>query len=86
MKYYLRLFSLSVLLCLSGQVYATTEAYNTGWQLNIDNNIFKRYMKDRDYTGGIAYTATGSREQSGWLNIDLVRDWMFDDLPIIETE
>ena len=85
MKCNLPTFFLSVMLCLSGQVLATTESYNTGWQLNIDNNIFKRYMKDRDYTGGIAFTATGSRAQSGWLNIDLVRGWLFDDLPIFET-
>jgi len=86
MSSYLRLFPLFVLLCLSSQVYATTEAYNTGWQLNIDNNLFKRYMKDRDYTGGVAFTATGSRAQSGWLNIDFVRRWVFDDLPIVEAD
>lgn len=63
-------------------VYADTEKYNSGWQLNIDNNIFTRYMKDRDYTGGIAFTASGSRAQSGWLNIDPVRAWVFDNLPI----
>ncbi len=59
-------------------VYANTEPYNSGWQLNIDNNIFQRYMKDRDYTAGIAFTASGSRAQSGWLNIDPVRGWVFD--------
>lgn len=59
-------------------VHADTEKYNTGWRLNIDNNIFQRYMKDRDYTGGIAFTASGGRAQSGWLNIDPVRAWLFD--------
>lgn len=86
MMYYLRTFFLSVMLCLSSQVDATTEAYNTGWQLNIDNNLFKRYMKDRDYTGGIAFTASGSRAQSGWLNIDIVRGWVFDNLPLFDSD
>lgn len=58
------------------------EKYNSGWQLNLDNNLFQRYMKDRDYTAGIAFTATGSRAQSGWLNIDPVRAWIFDFFPI----
>ena len=60
-------------------VFASTEKYNSGWQLNIDNNVFQRYMKDRDYTAGIAYTASGSRAQSGWLNIDAIRAWIFND-------
>jgi len=56
-------------------VYANTntEQYNSGWQFNIDNNILQEDVKDRDYTSGIAFTASGSRAQSGWLNIDPVR-------------
>ncbi|NOQ89863.1 MAG: DUF2219 family protein [Gammaproteobacteria bacterium] len=41
-------------------------------------------MKDRDYTGGIAFTASGSRAQSGWLNVDFVRGWIFDNLPMFD--
>ncbi len=83
-----RLFSifLLALICQQSQVHASAESYNTGWQLNIDNNVFKRYMKDRDYTGGIAFTATGSRAQSGWLNIDPVRGWVFDNLPLFDND
>jgi len=62
-------------------VHAETEPYNTGWQLINENNLFQRYMKDRDYTAGIAFSVSGSRAQSGWLNIDFVRDWFFDKLP-----
>lgn len=68
---------------------ADTEQYNSGWQLNVDNNIFQRYMKDRDYTGGIALSASGSRAESGWLNIDPVRAWIFDNIDLgskAETE
>ena len=61
---------------------AQPEAYNTGWRLNIDNNVLQRYMKDRDYTAGLAFTATGSRAQSGWLNIDALRAGLFDYLPL----
>jgi len=64
-------------------VYANTEKYNSGWQLDIDNNVFQRYMKDRDYTGGIAFTASGSRAQSGWLNLDAARAWLFDNLHLV---
>ena len=73
-------------MCQQSQVYASAEAYNSGWQLNIDNNLFTRYMKDRDYTGGIAFTASGSRAQSGWLNIDPVRGWVFDSLPMFAKD
>ena len=76
------LFIFLLIAITQSSVYADTEKYNSGWQLNIDNNIFTRYMKDRDYTGGIAFTASGSRAQSGWLNIDPVRAWVFDNLPI----
>ena len=30
-----------MLLCQQGQVHASVESYNSGWQLNIDNNLFK---------------------------------------------
>ena len=77
------LFILLLIAISQSTVYAGEEKYNSGWQLNIDNNIFQRYMKDRDYTGGIAFTASGSRAQSGWLNIDPVRAWVFDHVPIV---
>lgn len=79
--YYFMLILLLVVVT-QNTVYAGEEKYNSGWQLNIDNNIFQRYMKDRDYTGGIAFTASGSRAQSGWLNIDPVRAWIFDIIPV----
>lgn len=65
-------------------VYANNnkEQYDSGWQFNIDNNILQKEVKDRDYTSGIAFTASGSRAQSGWLNIDPVRAWIFDNFPI----
>ena len=60
--------------------YASEEAYDTGWQFIFDNNIFQRYMKDRDYTAGVAFTASGSRAQSGWFSIDPLRAWLFNGL------
>ncbi|NOR43511.1 MAG: DUF2219 family protein [Gammaproteobacteria bacterium] len=68
---------------------ADSEKYNSGWQLNIDNNIFQRHIQDRDYTAGIALSVSGSRAQSGWLNIDPVRAWIFDNIDLgneAETE
>lgn len=62
---------------------AVAEKYNSGWQLNIDNNVFQRYMKDRDYTGGIAFSVSGKQAQSGWLNVDPVRTWVFDNTGLI---
>lgn len=78
------IYTLTVLFLIvadSKPVQADTEKYNSGWQLTTDNNIFQRYMKDRDYTGGIAFTASGSRAKSGWLNIDPARAWIFSRLP-----
>lgn len=77
-------FILFILILLVPQLALAEEPYNSGWQLNIDNNLFKGYMEDRDYTGGLAYTAMGSRAKSGWLNIDFARAWIFDWLPLQE--
>ncbi len=75
-------FSLSIPALIVPQVSAqeSSENYNSGWQLTIENNILTRYMKDRDYTGGIAFTASGTRAKEGWLNIDPLRAWIFDPL------
>ncbi len=78
-------FSLVLLFFYATTLQAETEPYNSGWQLNLDNNVFQRYMKDRDYTAGIAFTATGSRAQSGWLNIDMLRAAVFDQLSFYKT-
>jgi len=85
MKIFFISFIFLLITITQNSVYADTEKYNSGWQLNIDNNIFQRYMKDRDYTGGIAFTASGSRAQSGWLNIDPVRAWIFDNIPLVNN-
>ncbi len=63
-------------------VYASAEKYNSGWQLSVDNNLLERKVKDLDYSSGVALTVSGSRAQSGWLNIDPVRSWIFDRFPI----
>jgi hypothetical protein len=77
-KFWLASCVISYVAITSYAAGADAEKYKTGWRLDIDNNIFKRYMKDRDYTGGIAFTVSGGRAQSGWLNIDPLRSWLFD--------
>lgn len=48
----------------------------------MDNNILEQDVKDLDYTAGIAFTVSGDIARSGWLNIDPVRAWVFDNIPV----
>jgi len=57
------------------------EAYDTGWALYIDNDVLVSAGKiDRDYTGGISVTLSGSRAASYPISIDSWREtltkWM----------
>jgi len=79
-------FAFIIVLVQAGHNFACaqsdSEKYNSGWQFNMDNNLLQRKVKDLDYTAGIAFTASGSRAQSGWLNIDPLRAWLFDKIPV----
>jgi hypothetical protein len=60
------------LLCFTS-VFATEygdELYNSGWQINTDNDLLTGQSTDRDYTGGIALTLSGKRVQQYPLSID----------------
>ncbi len=46
------------------------ESYNSGWQINIDNDLLTGQSSDRDYTGGTAVTLSGKRVQQYPLSID----------------
>ena len=50
-----------------------TEAYNSGWQINADNDLLTGQSTDRDYTGGIAVTLSGKRAQDYLISIDGLR-------------
>lgn len=89
------IYSFLVILCLAvvlnpvrahSETDSDTEKYNSGWQFNMDNNILEQDVKDLDYTAGIAFTASGSRAQSGWLNVDPLRAWFFDKIPYIKSD
>ena len=79
-------FAFVIFLLQAGHNFANAqsvpEKYNSGWQFNMDNNLLQQDVKDLDYTAGIAFTASGSRARSGWLNIDPVRAWLFDKIPV----
>jgi hypothetical protein len=66
-----------VLLCLNfTSVFAgqnNSELYNSGWQLNIDNDLLTGQSTDRDYTGGLAITLSGKRAQEYPVTIDAWR-------------
>ena len=49
------------------------ELYNSGWQLNIDNDLLTGQSPDRDYTGGLAITLSGKRAQEYPVTIDAWR-------------
>jgi len=50
------------------------ELYNSGWRLNVDNDLWTGMAVDRDYTGGIAITLSGKRVQQYPVSIDSWRD------------
>lgn len=52
------------------------EKYNTGWVLNLDNDILAE--RDRDYTGGIALTLSGRRAQEYLFSLEGIRNWLDD--------
>lgn len=44
-----------------------------GWQLYIDNDLFVGSGRDRDYTGGLAWSANGRATTDYWFSLD---DWL----------
>ena len=67
-------YLLTALLCLffssvlAGQY--GSELYNSGWQVNADNDLLTGQSTDRDYTGGLALTLSGKRVQEYLVSID----------------
>ena len=49
------------------------ELYNSGWRINIDNDLWTGQSLDRDYTGGIALTLSGKRAQDYLISLDFLR-------------
>jgi hypothetical protein len=76
-RYYL-IFIL--LIVVSNRAHGIEEKYNTGWRLNLDNDILAE--SDRDYTGGIALTLSGGRAQEYLLSLESIRNWLDDLLRI----
>lgn len=73
-----------LLIIFSCHAYAEAESnligkeqkYNSGWLLNLDNDILAE--RDRDYTGGIALTLSGSRATKYLFSLEGVRNWLDD--------
>lgn len=62
-----------VFLYLFGTAFAAeygSEPYNSGWQINTDNDLLAGQSTDRDYTGGLALTLSGRRVQQYPVSID----------------
>lgn len=62
------------LLFTSHQAYGIEEKYNSGWMINLDNDLLAE--QDRDYTGGFAVTLSGSRAQEYLISLEGVRNWL----------
>ena len=65
---------LALLAFVSIDVHALEEKYNSGWLLNLDNDILAE--TDRDYTGGIALTLSGKRVQQYLVSLEGIRNWL----------
>ncbi len=50
-----------------------SELYDSGWQINTDNDLLTGQSTDRDYTGGLALTLSGKRVQQYPVSIDAWR-------------
>jgi hypothetical protein len=71
--YMYRCLSIILLCVTTASAFAEeqgAEAYDTGWQLNIDNDLLTGQSTDRDYTGGIALILSGKRAQEYPVSID----------------
>ena len=71
---------LLLLTFISHHAHGIDEKYNTGWRLELDNDILAE--QDRDYTGGVALTLSGRRAQDYPVSIEGVRNWLDDLLHI----
>ena len=69
-----------LLIFISIHAHAMEEKYNSGWLLNLDNDILAE--RDRDYTGGIALTLSGRRAQEYLVSLESTRNWLDDLLGI----
>ena len=49
------------------------ELYNSGWRINVDNDLLTGQSTDRDYTGGIAVTLSGRRVQQYPVTLESLR-------------
>ncbi len=63
-----------LLFAASHRAWAMDEKYNTGWTINLDNDILAE--RDRDYTGGFAVTLSGRRAQEYLISLEGVRSWL----------
>ena len=68
---------LFLLLCISSSSASAeqygSELYNSGWQINVDNDLWTGQSIDRDYTGALAVTLSGKRAQDYLVSIDFLR-------------
>jgi hypothetical protein len=76
----LTLISILFMLCLqpmsatiADAAHDVTEKFNTGWTLQIDNNLTAIGMRDRDYTAEIALSLSGRRAQEFLFSADGLR-------------
>jgi hypothetical protein len=65
------LLTLSIFNVSAGQY--GNELYNSGWLINLDNDLWTGQSIDRDYTGGLAVTLSGKRAQEHLVTIDPLR-------------
>ena len=63
-----------LLYCIGKPAHAIEEKYNTGWLINLDNDLLAE--SDRDYTGGLAVTLSGSRVRDWLISLEGVRNWL----------
>jgi hypothetical protein len=61
-----------LLITISNPTLGFEEKYNSGWRLNLDNDLLAE--SDRDYTGGIALTLSGRRAQEYLISLEALRD------------
>jgi hypothetical protein len=66
------LLALGALAAAPVTVAQTTEPYDAGWALFIDNDALTLGSRDHDYTGGLAVTLAGRRAREWWFSLDPV--------------
>lgn len=67
------MFRYAIIILFLCSAASADELYNSGWRINVDNDLLTGQNTDRDYTGGLAVTLSGRRVQQYPVTLESLR-------------